>query len=109
MEFELQSITSFDEKFLNTVFAAIAEYMEDESFSVYALSLDVGYSNMQLYRKLKALTAKLPLTTLQQLRDSHRDCGRFKTHSYFSVYPKQGKVEYRRFSGVRYKLVAELR
>ncbi len=42
--------------------------MDDESYSVDELSREVGYSNMHLYRKLKALTGETPSQFLRTIR-----------------------------------------
>ena len=54
------SITSLDEKFLTKVLAIIEAHMDDENFSIDELSSEASYSNMQFYRKLKALTGQTP-------------------------------------------------
>ena len=62
------SITSYDEKFLNKVLAIIENHIDDENFSVEELSREVGYSNMHLYRKLKALSGETPSQFLRTIR-----------------------------------------
>jgi DNA-binding response OmpR family regulator/two-component sensor histidine kinase len=62
------SITSYDEKFLNKVLAIIESHIDDENFSVEELSREVGYSNMHLYRKLKALAGETPSQFLRTIR-----------------------------------------
>ena len=55
------SVSSLDEKFLAKVMAIVEEHMEDEKFSIDALSREAGYSNIHFYRKVKALTDKHPV------------------------------------------------
>jgi signal transduction histidine kinase/ligand-binding sensor domain-containing protein/DNA-binding response OmpR family regulator len=62
------SITSFDEKFLTKVLAIIEDHMDDENFSIEELSREVGYSNMHLYRKIKALTGQTPSVFVRTIR-----------------------------------------
>ncbi len=54
------TITSVDEQFLQKVMLVIEAHMDDAAFGVEALSLEVGMSRMQLFRKLKALTDYAP-------------------------------------------------
>lgn len=62
------SITSFDEKFINKVLGIIENHIDDESFSIEELSREVGYSNMHLYRKLKAIAGQTPSQFLRTIR-----------------------------------------
>jgi YesN/AraC family two-component response regulator len=62
------SITSFDEKFLQKVLSIIEAHMDDENFSIEQLSREVGYSNMHLYRKIKALAGQTPSQFLRTIR-----------------------------------------
>ncbi len=62
------SITSFDEKFIKKVLEIIEAHMDDESFSIEELSREVGYSNMHLYRKIKALAGQTPSQFLRTIR-----------------------------------------
>ena len=62
------SVTSLDEKFLKKILAIIEEHMDDETFSIEQLSREVGYSNMHLYRKLKALSGQTPSQFVRTIR-----------------------------------------
>lgn len=62
------AITSLDEKFLRKVLDIIEIHMDDERFSVVELSAEAGYSHMQFYRKLKALTGLAPNQFLRTIR-----------------------------------------
>ena len=62
------SITSFDEKFLQKVLSIIEAHMDDENFSIEELSREVGYSNMHLYRKIKALAGQTPSQFIRTIR-----------------------------------------
>lgn len=42
--------------------------MDDENFSIEELSRDAGYSNMHLYRKIKALSGQTPSQFLRTIR-----------------------------------------
>lgn len=56
---------SYDEKFLMKVTRMIEEHMEDSEFSVRSLCELGGYSEKQLYRKIKQLTG---LSTVEYIR-----------------------------------------
>jgi YesN/AraC family two-component response regulator len=62
------SITSLDEQFLTKVLAIIEDRMDDESFSIEELSQQAGYSQMQFYRKIKALSGQTPSHFLRTVR-----------------------------------------
>lgn len=47
--------TAFDQKFISKVIVVIESAIGNENFSVEDLSKEVGYSRMQLHRKLKSL------------------------------------------------------
>lgn len=61
-------ISSLDEKFLAKVLVLIEDHMADESFSIEAFSMEAGYSRMQLYRKVKALTGQTPSQFIRSIR-----------------------------------------
>jgi signal transduction histidine kinase/ligand-binding sensor domain-containing protein/DNA-binding response OmpR family regulator len=50
------TLTSADEVFVGKMIESIEKNMSNAEYSVEELSLDVGMSKMQLYRKMKALT-----------------------------------------------------
>ena len=50
-----QTITSVDERFLQKAFKIVEEHLGDEKFSVEQFVQEMAMSQMQLYRKLKAL------------------------------------------------------
>lgn len=62
------AITSLDEKFLRKVLDIIEAHMDDEKFSVAELSDQAGYSRIQFYRKIKALTGQSPNHFLRTIR-----------------------------------------
>lgn len=62
------SVTSLDEKFLKKVLAVIEARMDDENFSIEELSSEVGYSQVQFYRKIKALAGQMPSQFLRTIR-----------------------------------------
>ena len=62
------SITSLDEKFLRKVLDIIEEHMADEDFTIEDLSKEAGYSQVQFYRKLKALSDQSPSQFLRTIR-----------------------------------------
>ncbi len=62
------AITSLDEKFLTRVLKSIEEHIDDEQFSIEALSREGGYSITQFYRKIKALTGQSPSLFLRTMR-----------------------------------------
>lgn len=62
------AVTSQDEKFITKVLAIIEERMHDENFSIDELSRQAGYSNMQLYRKIKGLSGQTPGQFLRTIR-----------------------------------------
>ena len=61
-------ITSLDEKFLTKAISIIESHMDDESFSIEAFSREAGCSDIQFYRKVKALTGQTPSTFLRTIR-----------------------------------------
>ena len=62
------AISSFDERFIKKVLEIIEQHMDDEKFSIEELSRGVGYSNMHLYRKIKALSGQTPSQFLRTIR-----------------------------------------
>lgn len=62
------AITSLDEKFVKKVMDIIEAHIDDEHFSITNLSDQVGYSHMQLYRKIKGLTGQTPNHFLRTIR-----------------------------------------
>ena len=62
------SITSLDEQFIAKVLGIIEAHMDDEAFSIDALSREAGFSNMHFYRKIKALTGQTPSQFLRTIR-----------------------------------------
>ena len=62
------SVSSLDEKFLAKVMAIVEEHMDNENFSIDDFSREAGYSNIQFYRKIKALTDQTPSTFLRTIR-----------------------------------------
>ncbi|HDQ45619.1 MAG TPA: hybrid sensor histidine kinase/response regulator [bacterium] len=61
-------ITSEDERFLNHVIQSIDKHIEDSDFSVSDLGHEIGFSRVQLYRKIKALTDLTPNDLIKTLR-----------------------------------------
>jgi signal transduction histidine kinase/ligand-binding sensor domain-containing protein/DNA-binding response OmpR family regulator len=62
------SVSSLDEKFLQRVMTLIEAHMEDEHFSIEDFSQEAGYSRMQFYRKIKALTGQTPSQFVRTFR-----------------------------------------
>ena len=62
------AITSLDEKFLGKALDIIEKHMDDELFSIVDFSAEAGYSHIQFYRKLKALTGQTPNQFLRTIR-----------------------------------------
>ena len=50
------TLTSMDEKFIQNALESIERNMANSEYTIKDLGRDVGFSRMQLYRKLKALT-----------------------------------------------------
>jgi DNA-binding response OmpR family regulator len=62
------SISTFDDKFLESVMKYIEDNIAEESLNVEDLSLHIGMSRGNLYRKLKALTGKSPVEFIRYIR-----------------------------------------
>jgi DNA-binding response OmpR family regulator len=62
------AITSADEKFLNRTIEIIEKNMGDGEFDVASLKEEIGLSNMQLFRKIKALTDQAPGDFIRTIR-----------------------------------------
>jgi len=62
------TVSSLDEQFLNKLLEDIEENIDNESFTIEALSQHMGYSHMHFYRKLKALTGQTPSQFLRTVR-----------------------------------------
>ena len=62
------SLTSLDEQFLSKVLDIIEDHMDDENFTVENLSREGGFSRVQFYRKIKALTDQSPSQFLRTIR-----------------------------------------
>ena len=50
------AVTSMDEKFLIKAFGIIEQHISDYKFTVEGFAKEIGYSRMQLHRKIHALT-----------------------------------------------------
>jgi signal transduction histidine kinase/DNA-binding NarL/FixJ family response regulator len=61
-------VQSADEKFIKKVGDIIENHMDDFVFSVEILADEAAMSNVQLYRKLKALTGKSPNDLIRSMR-----------------------------------------
>lgn len=61
-------LPAYNDKFLMKVVTIIEDHVDDENFTIDRLSREVGYSNMQLYRKIKALTGETPSVLLRTIR-----------------------------------------
>ena len=68
------AVTSIDDKFLQDVFTAIKQNLDNEQFGVEDIARNVGFSRSQLHRKLKALSGKSAnqLITEVRLNEAHR-------------------------------------
>lgn len=64
----VQKEDSLDNQFLNKLQDQIQIHLNDHSFGVPQLALKSGMSQMQMYRKLKALTGKTPSQFIRSFR-----------------------------------------
>ncbi|MBL7845596.1 MAG: helix-turn-helix domain-containing protein [Cyclobacteriaceae bacterium] len=71
MELICADTPSMDERFLLQVTKAVADNMNNASFSVNQFAKIVGKSNSQLYRDLIALTGQSPIAFIQHMRLTH--------------------------------------
>lgn len=62
------TVTSVDQKFLESLTSTIEENMDNEFFSVEDLASALNFSRSQLFRKLKALTGKGPNEIIRDFR-----------------------------------------
>jgi transcriptional regulator GlxA family with amidase domain len=62
------AVTSVDEKFLNKAIQIIEDNLGDFDFDVTAMTVEIGMSRMQLFRKLKALTNQTPSEFIRTIR-----------------------------------------
>jgi AraC-like DNA-binding protein len=62
------SISSLDERFIRKVLDIIEAHIDDEHFSIVRLSAEAGYSHIQFYRKIKALSGQSPNQFLKTIR-----------------------------------------
>ncbi len=60
--------TSMDAKFIKSLIEDIEEHMEEVSYGVDELCLNVGYSRPQLYRKVKSITGMSAIQFLRSIR-----------------------------------------
>ncbi|MBX2874973.1 MAG: response regulator [Saprospiraceae bacterium] len=67
-------IASVDDRFLQDVFKAIKQNMDNEQFGVEEISRTIGFSRSQLHRKLKALIGKSTNQLIVEIRlnEAHR-------------------------------------
>ncbi len=65
---EDMNLTSADQRFLDKVFELLEEHYTDSSFGVPQMQSELGMSNTQLYRKIKALTGERPGELLRNYR-----------------------------------------
>jgi DNA-binding response OmpR family regulator len=61
-------VTSLEEKFIRKVVSIIEKNMGEPTFSVEVLAREAAMSNIQLYRKLKALTGSTPNDLIRNMR-----------------------------------------
>lgn len=62
------TVTSIDEKFLNSLMKAIEEGIGDSEFTIITLEEKLGMSHSSLYRKVKSITGKSGNEILQTMR-----------------------------------------
>ena len=62
------AISSMDEQFLQKVMEIIEEHISDDQLSIEKLSHEAGYSQVQFYRKIKALSGQTPSQFLRIIR-----------------------------------------
>jgi signal transduction histidine kinase/ligand-binding sensor domain-containing protein/DNA-binding response OmpR family regulator len=63
-----KELSSIDEQYLKKAFQVINEHLSEEEFSVEQFCLEVGMSDVQNYRKLKALTGRSPSSFIRSIR-----------------------------------------
>jgi signal transduction histidine kinase/DNA-binding response OmpR family regulator len=61
-------VESLDDQFLKKVLLSIEAHLSDEQFGVSVLAEDIAVSNIQLYRKLKAVIGKTPNDLIKNMR-----------------------------------------
>ncbi|MEZ4747006.1 MAG: ATP-binding protein [Calditrichia bacterium] len=62
------TVPSIHQEFLSRLIAIIEEHLDDENFSVEALSDDIGMSRAQLHRKLRAIANQSPSEFIRSFR-----------------------------------------
>ena len=62
------TVPSIHQEFLSRLMATIEEHLDDENFSVEALSDDIGMSRAQLHRKLRAIANQSPSEFIRSFR-----------------------------------------
>ena len=63
-----ENLRSYDELLLERITKCVEENMEEESFNVSSLALQVGVEQKQLYRKVKQFTGMSPVNYIRKLR-----------------------------------------
>jgi len=64
---EIEAV-SYDEKFLSSITKIIEDHLDDADLNVTALCTISGINNKQIYRKLKQLTAMVPVDYIKSIR-----------------------------------------
>ena len=62
------TITSIDEQLIQKALKLIEDHMDNSEYNVEQLSLDMGMSRMNLYRKLQAITGQTPTDFIRTIR-----------------------------------------
>jgi signal transduction histidine kinase/ligand-binding sensor domain-containing protein/DNA-binding response OmpR family regulator len=62
------AITSLDEKLIQSAIKLVEDNISNVDFSVETLSVELGISRVQLYKKLLSLTGKAPLEFIRTIR-----------------------------------------
>ncbi|MEX2234521.1 MAG: ATP-binding protein [Cyclobacteriaceae bacterium] len=68
LEPTMLTVNSMEEKFLKTVISTVEAHIADTGFGVETLAAQVGMSQVQLYRKLQALTEYSPNEFIRHMR-----------------------------------------
>lgn len=62
------TITSIDEQLIQKALKLIEEHIDNSEYNVEQLSVDMGMSRMNLYRKLQAITGQTPTEFIRTIR-----------------------------------------
>jgi AraC-like DNA-binding protein len=63
-----KELSPIDEQFIKKALQVINEHISEEEFSIEQFCLEVGMSDVQNYRKIKALTGRSPSSFIRSIR-----------------------------------------